>query len=95
MAISGPRTAMAFIMRITRFSFPGIILALYRSKSSGCRVMSRELPNAACASCARGSACEPVVTIISSLGFTWSISSAGTKVSGSMGAMPAFFAASR
>mmetsp|Transcript_33911 Transcript_33911/g.85364 ORF Transcript_33911/g.85364 Transcript_33911/m.85364 type:complete len:217 (+) Transcript_33911:793-1443(+) len=26
-AISGPRIAMAFIMRITRFSFPGIILA--------------------------------------------------------------------
>mmetsp|Transcript_5216 Transcript_5216/g.17436 ORF Transcript_5216/g.17436 Transcript_5216/m.17436 type:complete len:357 (-) Transcript_5216:898-1968(-) len=94
-AISGPRTAMAFIIRITRFSFPGIILALYKRRSSGCRVMNLELPNAACASCARGSAWLPVVTIMSSDGFIWSMSSAGTSVFGSMGAMPDLAAASR
>ena len=86
---------MAFIIRITRFSLPGIILALYRRRSSGCRVSKREPPNAACASCARSSPCDPVVTTMSSLGLTFSISSAGTSSSGSIGWIPAFFAASR
>jgi hypothetical protein len=86
---------MAFIMRITRFSFPGIIFALYRSKSSGCKVRRWLPPKAARASCARSSPWDPVVTTMSSFGIDVFNLLRGYELVGIDRVDPGFFAASR
>jgi hypothetical protein len=57
MAISGPILAMLFIMATTRVSLPGMILALYSSRSLGVSRSRLDASFAASESAARGSAC--------------------------------------
>mmetsp|Transcript_19779 Transcript_19779/g.64298 ORF Transcript_19779/g.64298 Transcript_19779/m.64298 type:complete len:217 (-) Transcript_19779:972-1622(-) len=66
--ISGPRVAIWFIIFMTRFSFPGMLFALYRIKSLSESLRKRAPPYAARLSEALGSPCEPVVTTRSSSG---------------------------